>query len=65
MKATLRRMRFARRRRGALMLAELDTYKQLIQPNIHAGSSLFWGFPNTLKPRGIYDQKRGHFYRLH
>ena len=44
-------------------LPELDTYKQSAQPNIHAGSSLFWGFPNTLKPRGIYDQKSGHFYR--
>jgi hypothetical protein len=42
---------------------ELDTYKQLLQPNRHAGSSLFYGFPNTLKPRGIYDQKSGHFYR--
>ena len=43
---------------GALFrLPELDTYKQSAQPSIHAGSSPFWGFPNTLKPRGIYDQK--------
>jgi hypothetical protein len=34
-------------------LPELDTYKQLIQPNNHAGSSLFWGFPNTLTPGSI------------
>jgi hypothetical protein len=31
-------------------LPELDTYKQLLQPNRHAGFSLFWGFPNTLTP---------------
>jgi hypothetical protein len=42
---------------------ELDTYKQLLQVNRHAGSSLFLGFPITLKLRGIYDQKSGHFYR--
>jgi hypothetical protein len=48
---------------NTITVPSLDTYKQLIQPNRHAGSSLFWGFPNTLKPRGIYDQKTGHFYR--
>jgi hypothetical protein len=33
---------------------ELDTYKQFAQVNNHAGFSLFWGFPNTLRPRPIY-----------
>ena len=41
----------AGRDRGGLQgFPELDTYKQLLQPNRHAGSSLFWGFPYTLQP---------------
>ena len=31
-------------------LPELDTYKHRAQVNNHAGSSLFFGFPNTLTP---------------
>jgi hypothetical protein len=38
----------ARTCRPAFGPPELDTYKQLLQPNSHAGSSLFWGFPETL-----------------
>jgi len=35
----------------AACLPELDTYKQTLQPNRHAGYSLFWGFPQTLQSR--------------